>query len=111
MKPSPPLPSAPPPPESSWRRLALNPGAPVDVDSISETVEAVFASFEAGSAPKLDFSGLDPTGVSAEHLAAALRACSMARDDIPSWHGGLLVAIDACAIQGVDASDALAGLL
>lgn len=98
-------------PQASWMRLVLIPAASVDVDDISATVEAVFIALEESGPQGVDFSSLAPQSVSAEHLAAALRVCAPLSDSIPSWAGGLLVAIDACALQGIDARDALAGLL
>lgn len=94
-----------------WMRLVLRPTASVDVDDISATVEAVFIALEEFGPQGVDFSSLAPEAVNAEHLAAALRVCAPLSESIPSWTGGLLVAIDACALQGVDARDALAGLL
>lgn len=94
-----------------WRRLVLDPGAPADVDSLTETVESTLdyvAEFGPGA---LDLSGLNPAGVQCEHLASVLRATSFWQDEVPGWHQALVVAQEACEQAGQDADDVLFGMI
>lgn len=94
-----------------WKRHVLEPNAPSDVDSLTETVETVMdyvADFGPGA---LDLSGLNPAGVQCEHLAAVLRATSLWQDDVHGWHEALMVAQEACERAGQDAEDVLFGMV
>lgn len=94
-----------------WKKHVLNPNAPSDVDTLTETVEAVMdyvAEFGPGS---LDLSGLNPADVHCEHLASVLRATSYWQTEIPEWTDALMVASDACKHSGHEVHDVLFGMI
>jgi hypothetical protein len=94
-----------------WQRLVLDPGAPVDVDAISETVDAIYEVIDAYGPAIISFEDVRSERVQGEHLAAALRATSPWRQEILGWQTALDVARDALASGGVDPNDALYGLI
>jgi hypothetical protein len=94
-----------------WRRLVLDPRSSVDVDAISETVDAVYEAIDTYGSSFISFENLDPQTVQGEHLAAALRATSPWRAEVPGWHSALGVAKAALTNSGVSPDDALYGLI
>lgn len=94
-----------------WDEHVLNVGAPGDVDSISETIDAVFMALNIHGASHFSFTGLTPSQVSPEHLAAALRATSCLRTKVIDWDDGLRTARAAAAEQGLDPDDLLYGMV
>jgi hypothetical protein len=94
-----------------WLQSVLNPQAPVDVDSISRTVEATFDALSNSGPSAIDVQGFDPNFVQGEHLAAVLRVTYRWRQHVLGWEQALAVAEAALRRQGVDARDALTGLI
>jgi hypothetical protein len=94
-----------------WLKAVGNPQEPVDVDSISKTVEATFQALEKSGPTGIDLQGLVPDGVQGEHLVAVLRVTFRWRQQVPGWQQALAVAEAALTKQGLDARDALTGLI
>jgi hypothetical protein len=94
-----------------WQRHVLNPAASVDVDALTETVEAAMdVIFEFGPGA-LSLVGLKPEAVQGEHLATLLRASSSWRNQIPGWDAALAVDIEALRRAGTEPKDALFGMI
>lgn len=85
----------------------MNPGMDELADSLSPLVKA----FLSTPPEKIDFGHLSAENVQPRLLAASLRATLSRREAIPSWEHALDVAIDACALRGLDARNLLRGLL
>lgn len=100
-----------PVPAPMWQGLLLNPESPVDVDSISATVESVLATVEQYGIDALELGNYRADQVSGEHLAAILRVTSSARDELPEWGIALNVATEALLLAGSDPDDALFGMI
>jgi len=94
-----------------WQKYVTDPHAATDVDTLTETAEAVL-DFVAEFGPKaLTFSGLHPAEVQCEHLATLLRATSLWREEIPGWKEALGVAELAIEANDLDSSDVLFGMV
>lgn len=95
---------------SRWQKNVLNRTAPDDVDSLTETVDAVMEVIVGVGPYALSLVGLNPSVVHAEHLAAVLRASSSWRDEVPGWDEALHVAKAAAVGSNLDVDDVLFGL-
>lgn len=94
-----------------WQRHVFDPSSPSNVDSLTDTVEAVLDFIAEFGPSSIALSGFQPTAVQGEHLAALLRASSTWRDEIPGWHDALGVARAAIELAGLDPNDALFGMI
>lgn len=94
-----------------WQHHVLNPAASVDVDALTETVEATLDIIGESGPAALSLVGLRPEAVQGEHLATLLRASSTWRDQIPGWADALAVDIEALRKAGVEPKDALFGMI
>lgn len=94
-----------------WRKHVCSFHAPTDVDSLTETVDAVFDLVAEFGPASVSFSSMHASTVSGEHLAAALRALSMWRGEITGWDDAIAIAAASIAIRGEDPQDALYGLI
>jgi hypothetical protein len=96
---------------SRWRRFVLDRAAPDDVDSLTETVDAVLDVIAEIGPSALSLRDMHPETVHPEHLAAVLRASSNWRHDVPGWDQALEVARAAVLRANLDADDVLFGLV
>lgn len=94
-----------------WRRYVLDRDAPDDLDSLTETVEAVVDVVSGIGPQALSLQDLHPEVVHAEHLAAVLRSSSSWRHEVPGWDEALGVAIAAARQMNFDVHDVLFGLV
>ncbi|CAJ3119801.1 Uncharacterised protein [Burkholderia pseudomallei] len=94
-----------------WQRFVLDPRASVDVDDLSETVDALYEAIGTFGPSVVSFEHLESNSVQGEHLAAALRATSPWRDEVAGWHTALQTARVALVNSGVAPEDALYGLI
>jgi len=93
-----------------WEVYLNDVSASVDVDDISETVEAVLDAISQYGLGSLSFSGLNAEQVNGEHLAAMLRTTFTWRDQIDGWRQGLETASLALERSGLDPDEVLLGL-
>jgi hypothetical protein len=93
-----------------WEAYLYDLDASVDVDDISETVEAVLDAVSQFGLTSLSFSGLDAERVNGEHLAAMLRTTFTWRKQIEGWQEGLATASSALKLSGRDPDEVLLGL-
>jgi len=94
-----------------WKKSLLDPGATTDVDSISETIDSVFAALTTFGPGAVDLSGVAIHTVNGEHLAAILRVTSSLQEFTPGWEHALEVAKAALTNAGADPADALFGMV
>ena len=99
------------PAANSWTKHVLNPSASTDIDSLSETINAMFDCLNQCDPSVLYFGGFAARDVNGEHLAAALRASSSWRDEISGWDNALEVAAEALRLAGIAPEDALFGMV
>ena len=92
-------------------RHVFNPRAATDVDSITETVEAVLDAVAEFGPSVLKLQNLRPENVQGEHLAALLRVSSTWQDDVLDWGNALEVAANAVTLAGSDPKDILFGMI
>lgn len=72
-----------------WNRHVINPGSPTDVDSITETVEAVLKFIDAYGPESLSLKNITNAPFQVEHLAAVLRLSSTWSYRVPGWNDAL----------------------
>jgi hypothetical protein len=111
-----PEPSAPPEPVAqaalALRRALSTPAdQQASVGDIAKGISAIFKLSHAERLDLIDLAAISPDAVHPAHLISSLRATFSFRDKVPSWRPGLLIAIDACALRGIDARQVLSGLL
>jgi len=97
--------------QEKWKKYLLDPSSPVDVDSISETIEYIYDQISTNGPESIDLNGLDAHKVNGEHLAAILRASSMWKNSVSGWSAAITVSFDALVLAEEDPLDALAGLI
>lgn len=93
-----------------WEFYLYDVNASVDVDDISETVEAVLDAISQYGLGSLNFSGLNSKQVNGEHLAAMLRTTFTWRNQIEGWQQGMETASLALKRSGLDPDEVLLGL-
>lgn len=94
----------------NWKRHVLNTQASSDVDSLSETVDAVYDAIGKFGPGAVDLTTLPKSNIHGEHAAVVLRATFSRRDEVPGWYSAIGIAATALEKAGVDIDDALAGL-
>lgn len=82
-----------------------------DLDEHMEAFSALVKLLLSTPADKIDFCHLSAENVNPQLLVGSLRATFAQRAAIPSWDHALDVAIDACALRGLNARKLLRGLL
>lgn len=92
-------------------RHIFNPHASTDVDSLTETVEAVLDAVAEFGPSVLNLKNLRAEYVQGEHLAALLRVSSTWQDEVEDWNDALGVAAKAVVLAGADPTDILFGLI
>lgn len=92
-------------------RHVFNPHASTDVDSLTETVEAVLDAVAEFGPSVLRLKDLHAENVQGEHLAALLRVTSTWQEDVPDWTDALDVAAKAVVLAGSDPEDILFGMI
>jgi len=92
-------------------RHIFNPHAPADVDSLTETVEAVLDAVAEFGPSVLNLRNLRAEYVQGEHLAALLRVTSTWQDEVADWNEALGVAAKAVVLAGSDPDDILFGMI
>lgn len=95
----------------AWRKHVCDTDASPDVDSLTETAEAVMTLVAEHGPARLNLQGFTAAAVQGEHLATLLRASFSWRDQVPGWHGALRVAEIALKRASLDPEDALFGLI
>lgn len=93
-----------------WKKYLLKPDAPVDVDALSETVDAIYDAIDRFGPGSIDLTGLTGAQVNGEHLAVILRASIPFRTQIPGWSEARAVAVEALQIANIPVGDVLAGI-
>lgn len=94
-----------------WEMYLYDVDASVDVDDISETVDAVLEVVSQFGPSGINFSELRTDDVNGEHLAAMLRTTFTWRHRVTGWHAALGVAERALNKAHVEPTEALFGLL
>jgi hypothetical protein len=97
--------------EELWKSFVIEKHAPVDTDSVAETIDRVFQMAYRFGPSSVDFRGMDSSKVNGEHLAAALRAASSFKHLALGWSNALRVAKEAILVEGGDPSDSLLGMI
>lgn len=94
-----------------WKDFVMAPGSPVDVDSLTDTVDGVLDVIEDFGPEFISLHGLSAEKVNGEHLAALLRASSTWQTAVPGWDEALEVAKESLLRSGQDPEDALYGMI
>lgn len=71
--------------EQDWLRYVNNGQAPVDMDGIAGTLLSVAACLREAGPVGLDFSQVNRTNPSPQHLVALLRTTYSVRHDVRGW--------------------------
>lgn len=85
----------------------MNPDLEAPMAALSALVKALLST----PVEKINFAHLSASKVHPQLLVGCLRTTLVHRGAIPSWDHALDVAIDACALRGLDARKLLRGLL
>lgn len=96
--------------DGAWRTHVCNVAAPVNVDALEETVQAVIDFLRKYGPHLLDLSTLKAAEVQCEHLAALLRVTSRLKSKIPGWSSAFDSAEVAVTRAGQDIDDVLFGM-
>ncbi|MDE3186536.1 MAG: hypothetical protein KGM96_03295 [Acidobacteriota bacterium] len=94
-----------------WQKYVMNPDAATDVDALTETVEAVLDFISEFGPSALSLHSVQAEAVQCEHLAAALRASSSWRGQIPGWDLAIKATADAARSAHLDPEDVLYGMI
>lgn len=92
----------------AWHDILVGPGH--SANDLTPVAQSIFAHLATLPFEYLDFRKI-PKDANALRLATSLRATFSHKETILGWDEGLLMCIDACLRDGVDARDALMGLL
>jgi hypothetical protein len=92
-------------------RHVFNPHSSADVDSLTETVEAVLDAVSEFGPSVIKLKNLRAEQVQGEHLAALLRVTSTWQDEVADWKDALGVASKAVLLAGSDPEDILFGMI
>lgn len=93
-----------------WKQNILDLNKTTDVDSISETIDSVFDTFEKEGYLGIDLCFVKSDGVNTEHLAGVLRATSSVNGNIQGWKHALSICYVSAQKNGYDPDDVLFGL-
>ena len=96
---------------SNWLRYTLDVSASTDVDTLSETVDAIYDAIDRFGPGAVNFTNLPTAGINGVHLAAILRSTYAFKNQVIGWVHGRDVAIKALRTANIEIDDALAGLL
>lgn len=96
---------------TKWQLQVLDVSSPVDVDDLTDTVDAALEVVSRYGPASLDLSSLPGEPVQVEHLAAVLRASSMWKDQVPGWQDSRDWAEVIAAESGLDPADVLYGMV
>lgn len=94
-----------------WSVHVLNPHAAADVDTLTETVEAILDFVFQFGPNSLSLKEIKYNFVQPEHLAAILRSTSTWRNQVDGWNDALEIAIAATKSAGLDPNDVLFGMV
>lgn len=94
-----------------FRRHVFNPHASTDVDSLTETVEAVLDAVAEFGPSVIKLQHLCAEHIQGEHLAALLRVTSTWQNEVPDWTEALGVAANAVSLAGSDPEEILFGMI
>ncbi|MFZ6873531.1 hypothetical protein ACO0LF_15855 [Undibacterium sp. Di27W] len=93
-------------------KMKINtPGVSSDIDSLSETVESAFEIISRFGPGAIVLNEFQRNHVNGEHLASLLRVTYHYRFNIDGWNDAFELAVNALKNEGIDAQDALAGML
>lgn len=92
-------------------RHLFNRHASVDVDTLTETVEAVLDAVAEFGPSVLKLQNLHEENVQGEHLAALLRVTSTWQYEVENWDYALGVAKKAVILAGDDPEDIMFGMI
>ncbi len=94
-----------------WKTNLTNPAVAADVDSISETIDAIYEVIGQFGPGAINLRSTLDGQINAAHLASILRATFQIRSDISGWNTARDKAKQLLPLAGIDVNDALAGLL
>lgn len=96
---------------ADWKQQLLDRHAELSANALTKTVKPVFKALTLYGAGAVDLRGLSAETVNGVHLAVVLRATLTRRFMTPGWSDALVVARAALQRDGIDETDALAGLI
>lgn len=96
---------------ATWKQQLLNRHAELSANALTKTVKPVFKALTLYGAGAIDLRGLSADTVNGVHLAVILRATLTRKSMTPGWSEALSVARTALHRDGIDETDALAGLI
>jgi len=96
---------------AGWKRQLLDRHAELSANALTKTVKPVFKALTLFGAGAVDLRGLSVETVNGVHLAVVLRATLTRKAQTLGWSEALSVARAALQRDGIDETDALAGLI